>query len=92
MQLRLMLQGAVPIGILDLQRRGGPSEQDYAWLREVAIERLAVDTDALLCGGIRDETQKQGVAGVLCRTVAILAFQPGGVEIFDLVFVAGGAA
>lgn len=82
--LQAALLAAVPIGIADLQRQGGPVESDYDWLGSDRVQKaLLVDSAALASGA-----PCRGVLGVLCRAISIMAFSPGGVRPFGLHFEA----
>lgn len=82
---------AAPVEILNLKRKGGPDKWDYQWLQEAALDKLLVDSDARLCGFLDGEGHKRGLLGVLCRAIAIMAFCPGGVEIFGVTYEANSA-
>ena len=84
--LTTMMQTAVPLHIMQLKERGGPSPEDMATAQETS-DMLGERGDVLLCGG-----GKKGEAADLfnrtAKAIAILAFVPGGVTIFGTTFEA----
>ena len=80
------LATAVPLHILELQERGGPTDADMAELGSVA-ELLGEKGDILLFGG----KKKGECAEIFNKTafgIAVLAFAPGGVTLFGQHFEA----
>ena len=78
--LSVALSVAVPLYIIQLEQAGGPSEGDISSLS--ALSRvLAERGDVLLYGG-----KKQGEAAAifnqLAKSVAVMAFAPGGITVF----------
>lgn len=69
----------VPLRIHDLQRRGGPEDWEYTAARAFASD-LVEQGDVLLYGGAPGEAGR--LAARLVQTIAVLAFQPGGITIF----------
>jgi len=84
--LAVSMAAAVPIYILRLQAKGGPDDSDMARAQESSA-MLAERGDVLLFGG----GKKGETADLFNRTahaVAVLAFCPGGVDIFGQHFEA----
>jgi len=75
----------VPLAIGDLQARGGPTKTDLEFAAAFGAT-LAHKGDVLLYRGKRGEAAD--LVSRLARALAVLAFQPGGVEIFGLCFEA----
>ncbi len=90
----VFLQTCVPLAILEVQRRGGPDEQDWELLR--ASNVLPTHGDALLFStparaATADRPASPGtamVAGNLVQALAMLACVPGGVSFLGLHFEA----
>ena len=86
--LEVMICPAVLLQISMMEARGGPSAEDRARARQ-SSEMLGEHGDILLYGGGR----KGECADLFNRTahaIAVLAFVPGGVELFGQRFEAGG--
>jgi hypothetical protein len=77
--LRLSLNVAVMLHVLDLEHRGGPTEAEIDDVREIG-RLLAEKGDVLQFGGKPGEARD--VFRQLAWGVAVLAFQPGGVRVF----------
>jgi hypothetical protein len=71
-----MLEVAVPLRIAEIERAGGPSEQDLAEARSFA-PTLGEKGDVLQFGGRKGEAAD--LFNRLARALAVLAFCPGGV-------------
>jgi len=82
--LGAFLAASVPLRITDLQERGGPGPEEWAWAVDFG-EALTYQRDVLLFG---DARRASGLANDLSRAVAILAFAPGGVSVFGQHFEA----
>ena len=84
--LPIMMQAAVPLHIMRLKERGGPTEEDMKKAQETS-DKLGEHGDILLCGG-----GKKGECADLfngtAHAVAVLAFVPGGINIFGAHFEA----
>lgn len=82
--LMTMMQTAVPLHVLQLKERGGPTAEDMAEAQKTS-DMLGERGDVLLFGG-----GKKGECADLfnrtARAIAILAFVPGGVDIFGAHF------
>jgi len=80
----------MPVAISEMERRGGPSEADYAYSREIGFA-LAGSADVLIFGGQckGGETKPRGGSGRIARALAPLAWREGGVMVAGLVFRAG---
>ena len=80
------LATAVPLHILELQERGGPTDYDMEQMNGVA-QLLGERGDILLFGG----KKKGECAEIFNKTafgIAVLAFAPGGVTLFGQHFEA----
>ena len=81
-----MIVPAVFLQVMELEKRGGPSAADMEKARETS-DRLGDHGDILLHGGGR----KGECADLFNRTahaIAVLAYAPGGVELFGKHFEA----
>src|SRR4051794_22579860 len=70
----------VPLAIMELHAKGGPTAADYreaGTIQQVLAERA----DVLLFGGGRKGEAGQ-IAAQLARGIALLSFWPGGVRLF----------
>ena len=88
--LEMMICPAVLLQISMMEGRGGPSEEDRARAQQ-SSDMLGEHGDILLYGGGR----KGECADLFNRTahaIAVLAFVPGGVELFGQRFEAGKAS
>lgn len=83
--VRLYLQTVVPLKMLAMQARGGPSADDRAAAAayETVLERRG---EELIFGGGNDQA---ALFGGLAQAIAVLSFHPGGVTPFGLHFAAG---
>ena len=78
--LYIALSAAVPLHIMILQVRGGPTDVDLQVAREASC-LLGEKGDLLMFrGGKRGETAR--VFNALAKSLAVLAFCPGGVTLF----------
>jgi hypothetical protein len=84
--LPLFLQAMVPLLIAELTEAGGATDADLARVRGY-VDDFNVDGDALL---FRRKGKTGEMAGKLADALAVLAFQPGGVEFAGLHFEAQG--
>lgn len=79
--LPIALSCAVPLWILSLREKGGPTEEDFSGLKDLSA-KLGEKGDILLFGG-----GKKGEAAQLfnetAKAIAVLSFCPGGIEIFN---------
>lgn len=82
--LPLFLQATVPALVAELAEAGGVTEVDLARVRGYASD-FSFDGDALL---FQREGKTAEIAGKLADALAVLAFQPGGVEFAGLRFEA----
>jgi hypothetical protein len=84
--LEMMMPMAVFLRIKSLEQRGGPAPEDMAKIQETS-DMLGEHGDILLHGG----GKKGECADLFNRTahaIAVLAFAPGGVELFGTKFEA----
>lgn len=83
--LPAMLSATVPLYMMELERAGGPTPEQFAALSNFS-QMLGERGDTLLFGG------KSGDAGALAtelaHVVAVLSFVPGGIRIFGMHFEA----
>lgn len=79
--LRLTLAVAVPTCIDDLQKQGGPSEEQIERAQALIGRQEIAEAILFLIPG---ETRKQ--VARLAEIIAIEAFQPGGVRAFGMEF------
>jgi hypothetical protein len=84
--LVLTLELAVPLRIAELQRRGGPLEADWDAARTFGPV-LSERGDVLLYGG--KQGQAAGLFNSLAEAIAVMAFLPGGITVFDQHWEAG---
>jgi len=84
--LAIAMSAAVPLHIMQLQEKGGPDATDLKKAQETS-DMLGERGDVLLFGG-----GKTGEAADLfnrtAHTIAVLAFVPGGIDIFGQHFEA----
>lgn len=80
------LELAVALRIVDIKRMGYIPEQLYQQLPEIA-SLMAEHGDILLYGGGK-KGQVVDIFNKITLAITILAFQPGGIEIFDYKFEA----
>jgi len=82
--LQITLEALVPIAIAELHKQGGPLNRHFQEAQAFGF-KLAEHGDELLY-----HVKKRGVTGKLmgqfCKTVAVMAFVPGGVTVFGLHF------
>lgn len=86
--LRDWLALMVPLCIIELARKGGPTDEDLAQVKADAWD-LAEGGDQIICFGELPEKQKAAARKLrlkMARAVAIGAFFPGGIKIFGLAF------
>lgn len=82
--LTTMMQTAVPLHVMRLKEKGGPTKEDMARAQETS-DILGERGDILLHGG----GKKGEAADQFNRTahaIAVLAFVPGGVTLFGTTF------
>lgn len=78
--LPIALSAAVPLRIMELQERGGPTDTDMERAQQFSND-LGQHGDILLFrGGKRGETA--ALFNGLAFSIAVLAFCPGGVKVF----------
>ena len=78
--LAIALSAAVPLRIMELEERGGPSEEDIATCQGWS-DQLGEQGDVLLFGGGK-KGQAAHLFNQLAKSIAILSFCPGGVRLF----------
>jgi predicted HAD superfamily Cof-like phosphohydrolase len=83
--LPLHLQTFVPLRIAELRRAGGPSEADFERVRDKRTQDICEHADELLYRGKQEGTAARLIT-VVVDSVAVLAFCPGGIDIFGLHF------
>lgn len=85
--LRDTLAASVPFAMLDLERRGGPTDADYEQARAEATPLAEQADNILFRSPKKGETAR--LVTQLIRAVAVLAYAPGGVTVAGLHFDAG---
>jgi len=93
--LSIAMSAAVPLEIMAIKQRGGPTEEDFAILSSGLANLLAEHGDLLLFGGaprkIDSRQEPITCAEIFTKTakaIAVLAFSPGGVDLFNQHFEA----
>jgi hypothetical protein len=86
--MRAFLSAAVPLRIMGMQENdsGGPTPEQIEACRFIA-EDLGERGDLLLFGSPK-KGESADLANKLAQSIAVLAFAPGGVDIFDMHFEA----
>ncbi len=82
--LLMCIAATVPLIINDFEQYGGPTKYDYR-LAESYVDIIASGSDVI----IRRSKKRGEVASmfnILCRSLAILAFCPGGSRFMDMKF------
>lgn len=77
--LSLFLQTTVPLAIVEIQRRGGPNDQDFAEAREFGCE-LVERGDRLMY----QEKDTYRMVAKLAYAIATASFVPGGVQVLGV--------
>lgn len=85
--LHIAMSAAIPLRIMELQARGGPSDADWSGLGAVAQD-LAEHGDLLLYRGGK-KGQSADLFNATAQAIAVLAFLPGGITIFGSHYQAG---
>ena len=85
--MSLTLQAGVPLRIMEMEARGGPSDWDLDDARDFAAV-LGEKGDILQYGGGK-KGEVAALMNRMIRAVAVLAFCPGGVRLFGSHFVGG---
>src|SRR4051794_27681508 len=81
--LEIMLDASVPLKLIQIQERGGPNEEDWQQLREFQRMQLEVpDAGEALLYKVGKKGLSAQMFNLLTHTIAVLAFQPGGIDIF----------
>ena len=74
------VQLLVPLALLQLHERGGPTAEDWQWLTSGTLaQRLGTLGERLVCGA----THGDPLLSEVVRSIAIMAHLPGGIHIFD---------
>lgn len=76
----MTLQCAVPLRIMRIKQRGGPTSADFEGVAKIS-QQLGERGDVLLFGGGK-EGEVADLFNGLAETIALLAFSPGGVHLF----------
>ena len=84
---RAALAAGVPIAMQDLEQQGGPLERDYEAARAFGETIATEGADILFRSKKRGVTAK--LMTQLIRTLAVLAYAPGGVSVAGLLFDTG---
>lgn len=88
--LREWLSLMVPLHVLELRQRGGPTEADFAEARNIG-ELMGTYGDALMYAhtdetSAKEKTKARELKAKLARSLAVAAFVPGGVKLFGMHF------
>lgn len=84
--LPVLVKHNVPRFIHHIQKRGGICEEEWQWLQnEDALEVVLDRADECLLYPNSEEEFK-GSLFILVKAIAIMAFIPGGIHIFDTWF------
>jgi len=79
----------MPAAIAEIERRGAPTEADYAFSREVGFA-LAGTGDVLMFGGQKKDGDAKGKgragSGQIARALAPLAWREGGAVVAGMLF------
>ena len=79
--IKLFLDTSVPLRVLALQVKGGPTSEDFKRVSEHS-SLLGEHGDALMF-----KSKKKGftaqVANAVADAIAVLSFVPGGIDLFD---------
>jgi len=84
--LAIAMGAAVPLHIMQLQEKGGPDAADMKRAQETS-DMLGERGDVLLHGGGK-KGESSDLFNRTAHTVAVLAFVPGGIDIFGQHFEA----
>jgi hypothetical protein len=84
--LAIAMSAAVPLHIMQLQEKGGPDAADMKKAQETS-DMLGERGDVLLFGGGKTG-EPADLFNRTAHTVAVLAFVPGGIDIFGQHFEA----
>lgn len=82
--LALTLDLAVPLHIAELRKRGGPTTAEIEDIRSFS-QTLAEKGDVLMFGGKKGEAAD--LFNKLAKAIAICAFQPGGITLFERTWI-----
>ena len=82
--LPIMLSGAVPLHIMQLEIRGGPIEDDFNRVRACS-QVLAEKADVLMFGS-KVKGEAASLFNRLADALAVMAFVPGGVHFHGMHF------
>lgn len=83
-----MLDLAVPLRILTLQARGGPTDTDWDLVQMYGVNSLMMDMGAAQFSGASDAMDTPTWFDCLTQSIAVMAFVPGGIKVFDRRYVA----
>lgn len=86
--LRTHLSAMVPIAMMELQAKGGPDDLDFERVRTYTTE-IGAKGDAILYP-VKTRGQSAEMVTKLVEAIAVLAFAPGGINIFGMHFNASG--
>jgi len=78
--LAIAMSAAIPLYIISLKDKGGPSQADFDSLKETS-SLLGEKGDVLLFGG-KKKNECADIFNKTAEAIAILSFLPGGITIF----------
>jgi hypothetical protein len=81
--LRMQLELCVPLRIHEYKQMGGPSDLDFARIRNEYPQYIGSHGDAIL---FREKDTTTRAVNMLVDGVAVLSFVPGGVTLFGMHF------
>jgi len=81
--LAIAMSAAVPLHIISLKDKGGPTKEDFSALQETS-DILGEKGDILLFGSNnkKDKGLCADIFNKTAKAIAILSFVPGGINIF----------
>lgn len=80
--LAIIVEGMVAVELLQMRADGGPTEHDIAWCRERADDLLEHGDIFMGASTSKEHKQRGRSLATLARTIAVMAWIPGGVTIF----------
>ena len=78
--LSIAMSAAIPLHIMQIQERGGPTEEDMK-KAQATSDKLGEHGDILLFGGGK-KGERADLFNRTAHAIAVLAFVPGGINIF----------
>lgn len=85
--MKISLQAAVPLYIMEIKERGGPSTEDIKRAQQVGDDLAGPGGEDILFPSKKAGRTAEMFNG-LAHAIAVLSFVPGGIEIFGTHFEA----